>query len=105
MGESRVCSGNNCVSHLAGEAQHIAYIMDTPQTIIQLFFGTCQVVYVGSAVIATGIAVAALLDGAAFGPVACGFNIDTPLPGKHAAITCYTRWQRPVAHIHTQANT
>ncbi len=79
--------------------------MDTPQTIIQLFFGTCQVVYVGSAVIATGIAVAALLDGAAFGPVACGFNIDAPIPGKQAAMTGYARWQRAVEHIHAQANT
>src|SRR5437588_12071179 len=87
-----------------GKAQHEADVVDASQSIIQLFFGPCKVMYVGGAVIAAGVTVAALFNGPPCGAEARRLDVDAPAAGEEAAVTGYPRGQNAVEHVHAEAN-
>src|SRR5262249_34213867 len=100
-----VCSGQNSSTQLSGEAQHEMNIVNRAQTVVKLLLCPNKMVDVCRAIIATGIALAALFDGAAHRAETGRLDIDAPGCCEKPTMTCNTRRQNAIEHIHAQSHT
>src|SRR5581483_5067983 len=104
IAESRIGSCCDRVAQLPGEAQHEAYIMYTSEAVVKLLFGADEMMDVGCAIMAAGVAVAVLFNRLMNGAEARRLNIDAAIARKKSAVASDARGQDAIKHVHAQTD-
>src|SRR5579859_4759138 len=93
-----VVPGDDGGAQVGGETQHKTNIMDAAQAIVEIFSGSQQVMQVGRAIVATGVAIAALFDGAALRSKTGRFDVDAASAREESAVPGDAGGQDAIEH-------